>query len=196
MTDLKIPDATIILHNDFLSNPPSVKDVLEQVTFNSDDESKVFVFGRYVNIPRKQVAYGDDGTFYRFSGNQVNAKPWSDVPIIQQLKEQIETKLLQTFNFVLVNYYKDGESVIGLHADDEKDLIKNSIIASYTIGETRDFVVIHNKTKTRYVIPLPHNTMLVMKGKTQKNTKHMLPKRKRVKGPRINFTFRQMVVED
>jgi alkylated DNA repair dioxygenase AlkB len=188
---LDLPGADVQICYNFLASPPSVDDVNSNVVFNSDEESKVFIHGKYIQIPRKQVGYGNDGTFYRFSGNRVDAKPWND--FLEDIELQLEAVLEETFNFVLINLYEDGTRYIGWHSDDEKDLGDGSIIASLTFGATRDFVLKHKVTKKSTKIALPHNTLLIMGGDTQKNYLHSVPKRLRVKEPRINMTWRQMV---
>ena len=42
--------------------------------YNTDEESMVRIGGRFIKIPRKQVAYGDKGTFYRFTGKNYMRK--------------------------------------------------------------------------------------------------------------------------
>lgn len=190
--DLKLPGADVRVCYNFLASPPSVDDVTNNVEFNSDEDSKVFIHCRYVQIPRKQTAYGDTGTFYRFSGNKVDARPWND--FLENIELQLEAVLEEMFNFVLINLYEDGTRYIGWHSDDEKDLEEGGIIASLTFGAERDFVLKHKVTGKTVKIALPHNTLLIMGGDTQKNYLHSVPKRLRVDKPRINMTWRQMNV--
>jgi alkylated DNA repair dioxygenase AlkB len=39
---------------------------------------------------------------------------------------------------------------------------------------------------------LPHGSLLIMAGKTQKNFKHEVPKEQDISEPRINLTFRRI----
>lgn len=192
--DYKLPGADVKICYDFLTEPPTTWDIFDNVEFDPADKTKVFVHGKWYNIPRRQTAYGDPGTFYRFSGHKSIPKPWTD--FITNIKLQIEAVLETEFNFVLVNWYQDGEHCIGWHSDDEKDLDENHMIVSYTVGETRDFLLRNKRTKEITKISLPHNTLLIMGGDTQKNYQHSVPKRKGVRKPRVNFTFRQMVKAD
>lgn len=189
-TEYKLPGADIKLYPNFLADPPTVQDVIENVEFEPTNKTKVFVHGKWHNIPRRQTAYGDPGTFYRFSGHKSVAKPWTD--FTTDIRLQLEAALETSFNFVLINLYNDGHHCIGAHSDDESDLDPDHMIASYTVGETRDFVLKHKKTKERTTIPLSHNSLLIMAGDTQKNYVHSIPRRKKCKKPRVNFTFRQM----
>lgn len=63
--------------------------------------SKVKVFGKFHEIPRKQVAFGDKGTDYKFSGAVVAAREWD--PVVEALKNRLNESINQRFNFVLVN---------------------------------------------------------------------------------------------
>ena len=48
------------------------------------------------------------------------------------LKNEVEKMAQTTFNCVLLNYYRDGKDSMGWHADDEKELGINPIIADRT----------------------------------------------------------------
>ena len=189
--EYKLPGASVKLCTEFLAEPPTVWDVVDNIQFDPAEKTRVFVHGKWYKIPRMQSSYGDPGTFYRFSGHKSEPKPWND--FLTQIKLQIEGVLETEFNFVLVNMYNDGEHCIGWHSDDEKDLDNDHVIASYTIGAERDFILKNKRTKETTTISLPHNSLLTMGGDTQKNYLHSVPKRKGCKEPRVNFTFRQMV---
>lgn len=63
--------------------------------------ARVKVFGRYHQIPRQQVAFGNDGVSYKFSGTVVPAQPWPQ-PLLE-LKKKISSARGVDYNFVLVN---------------------------------------------------------------------------------------------
>jgi len=67
------------------------------------------------------------------------------------------------------------------------------VIASVSLGATRDFVLRH-RTRPELVqsISLAHGSLLVMEGETQMHWRHCVPRRKRVSTPRINLTFRHV----
>ena len=163
-----------------------------------ENESKVQVFGKWHNVPRKQASYGDDGLKYRFSGRTVSAKPWTR--FLKELRDVLASKVGTNFNFVLVNRYKDGSDHIGEHKDDEQELVSRSPIASLSFGEARDFVFRHQdsrgangiKTIAPVKLNLQSGSILLMKYPTNSYWYHSLPVRKKCLGPRINLTFRQM----
>lgn len=98
-----------------------------------------------------------------------------------------------SFNSCLLNLYHNGEEGMAWHSDDERSLGKNTTIASLSFGAERKFCFKHKITKTTVSIMLGNGSLLVMKGATQTNWLHSLPKTKKVSSPRINLTFRNIV---
>ena len=164
--------------------------IKNEVTFLSDEKSAIFIMGKKVNIPRKQCAYGDAGTNYTFSGISVKGNTWEDAPNLKKIKDIIHKKLNIPVNYVLVNLYEDGNEYIGWHSDDEKDIDQNHPIVSLSFGSERSFLLRDKRTKDTYEKVLENNSCILMKPPCQKLYKHSLPKRKKVKLPRINLTFR------
>lgn len=79
---------------------------------------------------------------------------------------------------------------MGWHSDNEKSLGIEPIIASLSIGSDREMLFKHKKTKIIKKILLESRSLLIMKGNTQEQYLHSIPKRKNILAPRINFTFR------
>ena len=174
-----------------------------KLVFLTGREAQVKVFNKWVDIPRQHAAYGDDGLEYTFSHNRMKAKPWSELPLLLKIKEDVE-KVLDgkfEFNFVLVNFYEDGTKYMGEHRDDEEELVREAPIASVSLGQERDFVFKHKDAKNCKVLNegrqplkmvLQNGSLLVMCHPTNSYWLHSLPKRKTVIGARINLTFRVM----
>jgi DNA oxidative demethylase len=171
--------------------------------YNSDEDSKIILYGKSIKIPREQVAYGDVGVFYTFSGNKVTPRCWNSDECGRKLlliKNKIEQYTGESFNFVLVNRYRDGNSYIGFHSDDEKDLDKTSSIIGVSLGCERDFLF---KPKKSFVpknilstisINLSHGSLTQIKSPTNEYWQHSIPKRTNSKKPRISLTFRCMKI--
>jgi alkylated DNA repair dioxygenase AlkB len=53
------------------------------------------------------------------------------------IKEKIELVAGVKFSSVLLNRYRDGKDYVSWHADDEKELGKNPVIASVNFGASR-----------------------------------------------------------
>ncbi|XP_041058002.1 DNA oxidative demethylase ALKBH2 [Carcharodon carcharias] len=172
---------------------------LEKVLeYFSGEQTKVQVFGKWHNIPRKQVTYGDLGLTYTYSGVTLAPKPW--LPVLEMIRDRVTQATGHTFNFVLINRYKDGSDHMGEHRDDEKELEPLSPIASVSFGACRDFIFRHRdsrgKSATRHLEPvkllLGHGSLLMMNYPTNIHWYHSLPVRKKVLMPRVNLTFRKV----
>ncbi|XP_060926745.1 DNA oxidative demethylase ALKBH2 isoform X2 [Limanda limanda] len=170
----------------------------EEVEYSTGEEAKVHVFGKLYNIPRKQATHGDAGLTYTYSGVKRSACPWT--PTLESIRDAVTKTTGQTFNFVLVNRYKDGQDHMGEHRDDEKELDPLCPIASVSLGAARDFIFRHRdargKQSSRQIEPvkleLTHGSLLLMNPPTNTFWYHSLPVRKRVLLPRINLTFRRI----
>jgi len=70
-----------------------------------------------------------------------------------------------------------------------ESLEPNSTIASLSRTKFK-----HKQTKQTISLVLEHGSLLIMKGDTQTNSLHSLPKSKKITGSRINLTFRTMSI--
>ena len=121
----------------------------------------------------------------------MNPLAWT--PTLQKIREQVNGLAAVQFNSALLNLYRDGNDKVDWHADDEKELGENPVIASVNFGETRDFILRRNDDPSKKItIPLGHGTLLVMRGGVQRFWQHSVPKRRKVRGSRFNLTFRRI----
>ncbi|XP_071501292.1 DNA oxidative demethylase ALKBH2-like [Diadema antillarum] len=172
----------------------------ESLAYFTGDLARIQVYGKWHDIRRKQVAHGDSGVTYKYSGVTVPAKPWT--PLLSTIRDRIQEVTGHKFNFVLINRYADGSDYMGEHRDDEKDLVATSPIASLSLGQHRDFVFRHCEARgshaKRNIAPvkleLEHGSLLVMNYPTNVYWYHSLPVRKRALHVRINMTFRDIHV--
>ncbi|HKJ49240.1 MAG TPA: alpha-ketoglutarate-dependent dioxygenase AlkB [Christiangramia sp.] len=152
---------------------------------------KIKLFGREIYQPRLTALFGQPGKNYTYSGLEMIPEPFTKE--LQEIKDQCEKLTLSSFNVCLANLYRDGKDSMGWHSDDEKELGKEPIIASVSLGAERIFHLKHKKDKTaRHKIRLQHGSLLVMRGTTQEFWKHQLPKTKQTLNPRVNLTFRKI----
>ena len=148
------------------------------------------MYGKTLPFPRLTDWYGDPKRTYSFSGLTLQPNEWTSE--LQEIKDQVESKVDARFNSVLLNRYRDGNDSISWHQDDEKDLGENPIIASVNFGETRRFQLRHIQTREKLTIELSHGSLLVMLGKLNHYRQHQVPKTKKTVGERINLTFRNI----
>ncbi|XP_069669187.1 DNA oxidative demethylase ALKBH2-like isoform X2 [Periplaneta americana] len=118
-----------------------------EVKYFSGDLARVYVYGRWHPIPRQQVAFGDSGLSYKFSGNTVPAMAWP--PALLHVRKILNELTGYDFNFVLVNRYRDGKDHIAEHRDDERELDPLVPIASLSLGQARDFIFKHRDARKR-----------------------------------------------
>jgi len=155
----------------------------------------VTLFGKTHVTTRQIVWMGADDASYRYSGEVRRAIPWSNTVVT--VKQYVEQALLKVgisanFNSCLLNYYPSGADGMGYHADDEKELGNQPIIASLSLGATRKFVFKHKKTQDKVELYLESGQLIVMHGNTQTFWKHTITKTKTVAAGRISLTFRQL----
>jgi len=155
------------------------------------DNEEVIIFGKHIITKRKVAWYGDSNNIYAYSNTTKRALAWTEE--LADLKQIVHELAGTKFNSCLLNLYHKGSEGMGWHSDDEESMGKNNAIASLSFGAERKLLFKHKQTKQTVSIILEHGSMLVMKGATQMNWLHSLPKSKKVTGPRINLTFRTIV---
>jgi alkylated DNA repair dioxygenase AlkB len=190
--NLELPNATFLYFHNFITkeDADTYFEILEKETKWQHDAIKIF--GKEILQPRLTALYGNEGKPYGYSNIVMQPQPFT--PLLTFLKEKIETAILYKFTTVLLNYYRNEKDSNGWHADNEKELGRDPVIASLSFGEDRIFQIKHNSDKNiKKNIVLQHGSLLIMKEGSQIHYKHQLPKSSSVKGPRINLTFRKII---
>ncbi len=187
--DLEAPDANLRIYRGFLTPDLAQKYYAELHSGVPWQQDQITLYGKEHPLPRLHCWYGDLGLAYKWSGVQMNPVPWS--PSLLEIRKLLESETGNTFNSLLANLYRSGKDTVGWHSDDEPELGPEPVIASLSLGATRDFVLRHKllpKT-TQVKIPLASGDLFVMSGITQHYWQHALPRRA-FAGARINLTFR------
>ncbi|CAA2987960.1 DNA oxidative demethylase ALKBH2 [Olea europaea subsp. europaea] len=148
-----------------------------------------------------------------YSGYQPHAYSWDEFPPLKEILDLVHKALPGSkFNSLLLNRYKGGNDHVGWHADDEKLYGLTPEIASVSFGCERDFFLKKKPSKTVHAkenggdppgkrtkknndsdqrsFVLKHGSLLVMRGYTQRDWVHSVPKRVKAAAVRINLTFR------
>ena len=159
--------------------------LIQNIQWENDD---LVFFGKHVTTKRKVAWYGDSEYVYTYSNSTKRALAWTKE--LCALKQIVEKYAETKFNSCLLNLYHNGNEGMGWHSDDEESLGKNNTIASLSFGAERKFSFKHKRTKQIVSLVLEHGSLLVMKGATQSNWLHSLPKSKNIMQPRISLTFR------
>jgi len=188
---LELPDSEIVYYPHFFEEAQAnaiFNELLATIPWQQDD---IKVFGKTHPQPRLTALFGNQGKTLTYSNLTMQPHPWT--PLLQKIKTEVENLCKTEFTTVLLNLYRDGKDSNGWHADDEKELGINPIIASVSLGAARYF---HLKHKTKkdcsQKLLLENGSLLLMKGTTQHFWKHQIPKTAKPIGPRINLTFRTL----
>ena len=151
------------------------------------------IAGRVIPIPRLQCWMGDPGANYAYSGVNLKRHEWSK--IVLEIKAMAEALTSSKLNSVLINCYRDGQDSVSWHADDEKELGDDPVIASFSFGAVRKFQIKPKETldKRRYMFNLDHGSVITMTNGFQKHWLHQVPKEPKIDSMRINLTFRNIL---
>ncbi|GAA0414837.1 alpha-ketoglutarate-dependent dioxygenase AlkB [Cocleimonas flava] len=163
-------------------------DLLQNIAWKNDE---VVIHGKHIITDRKIAWYGDNPYSYTYSNTTKQAHVWTAE--LLQLKQIVEKHSNAVFNSCLLNLYHTGAEGLSWHSDNEKELGKNSVIASLSLGAKRKFSFKHKQSRETVSLELEEGSLLLMKGETQQHWLHSLPKTTKVHEPRINLTFRQML---
>src|SRR5262249_30129881 len=131
------------------------------------------------------------GIVYQYSGVTHQGLEWT--PELLEVKRGVEAIAETPFNSLLVNLYRDGRDSLSYHADNERELGPNPVVASVSLGAVRKFVLQHAGSKETLSFLLAPGSLLIMGGTCQHYWRHAVPKTKAVVGERINLTFRRIL---
>lgn len=187
--NLNLKDAEVSYYPNFFNQNKAdnyLKNLLNNIKWKQDT---ITVYGKTHLQPRLTAFYANNNHTYKYSNIVMQPNVFEDN--LLEIKNAIEAELKIKFTCCLANLYRDGNDSNGWHADNEKELGNNPIIASVSFGSERIF---HLKNKTDKTLKtkliLQHGSLLLMQGATQDNWLHQIPKTKKDIGKRINLTFR------
>ena len=188
---LKLFEADVEYLSDFIESDTGwylYQQLLQQTEWQQD---RLTVYGKQYLAPRLSCWFGESWMNYSYSNHTMTASPLT--PLLTDIKLRVEKQSGDSFNSVLVNYYRDGQDSNGWHSDDEPELGDKPIIASVSLGAVRDFHLRHKSDRSlKHTMPLEHGSLLMMRGSTQSCWQHHIPKRAKA-GGRINLTFRTLI---
>lgn len=186
------------------------KKLFEQLDSDAMYPARGTLFG--YEIPRDSTTFWRGGEVQTYTFGNKKHNPSEKIPSeLEKFYEYIESlydnppenavRAKTVFNFAVVNRYTSSCDSISGHADDEKEIIPDSEIASLSLGATRDFVITNKPAPWRKWLHKPvkmaleNGDIIIMGGEFQKHFYHSVPKcRDKDKGAkRINITLRQFV---
>lgn len=157
-------------------------------------QHSITMFGRLLAEPRLSAWMADSGLSYLYSGVERTPKAW--VKPIDDMRRAVIDLCGASMNSVLCNLYRTGQDSMGWHADNEPELGPQPTIASVSLGGTRRFRIRRTDQPVESIgIDLRHGDLLLMRGPSQKQWQHCVPKTRRPVAPRINLTFRSIICD-
>jgi alkylated DNA repair dioxygenase AlkB len=186
---LDLPDCDILYVEQFFS----IEESHQLFTRLNNDivwqQDNITLFGKTHLQPRLTALMAENENAYTYSN--ITMYPREFAASVKIIKDKVEAFTHQKFTTCLANLYRNGQDSNGWHADNEKELAKQPIIASVSFGASRFFHLKHKKDKVlKQKIELKSGSLLLMQGETQDNYLHQIAKTKKEVGPRINLTFR------
>ncbi|SMG52251.1 alpha-ketoglutarate-dependent dioxygenase AlkB family protein [Arenibacter troitsensis] len=186
---LQLPDSDIVYYPNFLGAKEAdhyFKSINATTPWQQDD---ITVFGKTYPQPRLTALFGENSNPYSYSN--ITMHPHAFTAELLELRNKLQMEIGVHFTSCLLNLYRNGKDSNGWHADDEKALGKNPIIASISLGQERYFHLKHKlKKDLKQKLLLEHGSLLLMKGETQHCWYHQIPKTSKTIQERINITFR------
>ncbi|XP_048324864.1 DNA oxidative demethylase ALKBH2 isoform X2 [Ziziphus jujuba] len=193
-----------------LTNPyPNPNEIPKSQTVDLGNGSQIVYSPRF-------LSFEDSWKWFEYLNNEI---PWT-TPTLRVFGRsclQVHKALPgSSFNSLLLNRYKSGNEYVGWHSDDEKLYGSTPEIATVSFGCDRDFLLKKKKHKNssqerindeepvtkrlkksshvdQHSFNLKHGSLLVMKGYTQRDWLHSLPKRAKAEATRISLTFRHVL---
>lgn len=150
------------------------------------------MYDKMILTPRLTAWYRDSIESNESDNNKKKTNHWT--PELLFLKEKIEKEFGYRFNGVLLNLYQNNNDSVAWHRDKESKYGKRPVIASVSLGQTRNFdfrKMDHHQSK--YSLPLTHGSLLIMKGNLQEYWEHRIAKSTTPMKERINLTFRFLI---
>lgn len=186
---LDLPNCDISYYPNFINSEQAnkyFKIFRSSIPWQADE---IKVFGKVYPQPRLTALFANNEKPYSYAN--ITMLPHVFTKELLDIKQQIEKQVAIGFTSCLLNLYRDGKDSNGWHADNEKELGKNPVIASISLGQERFFHLKHRIQKElKHKMLLQHGSLLLMQGETQHHWLHQIPKTAKPIGERINLTFR------
>jgi len=167
--------------------------LLERICSEADFRQNYYKYmGKTGPRPRLEAWYGT-WNYPNSRGTVLKAAPMPGY--LQAMIDKIREAGFGNYNAVLINRYRDGRDYISPHSDDDYG-DPEPIIPSLTLGAARPFRLAKiisgsklDKSTTADFLP-GHGDLIVMRGKTNAEWQHWVPKTAKRVGERVNLTFR------
>jgi alkylated DNA repair dioxygenase AlkB len=182
-------DNTAFLDKGLFLNKELLEKCIIDIEPQLEEKPEIIIFGKKCKQQRNIGFFSDKSIGYKYSKKMMESKPLTKS--MSELLTIINNIIGAEFNGILVNKYMDGNDYIGAHSDDETGLDALGVI-SISYGAERIFRIRKKETKQHICDEITtHCSILHMGGNFQKLYTHEIPIQKKIKEPRISFTFRK-----
>ena len=157
------------------------------------EQRKVKVFGKYFDEPRLTAMFSDNKLEQKYVYSKSERTSLPMTPTLIELQKLVEERTKIHFDFVFLNFYRNGNDKVGWHSD-LKGGLDPSNVASLSFGGERVFKFRDKKTKkVIWKETLKNGSLVWMKNGCQEEYEHEVPKSTKIVKPRINLTFRKFL---
>ena len=182
-------EGTSFLDKGNFTNKELLENCVRDIEQQLEERPEIVIFGKKCQQQRNVGFFSNESIGYKYSKKMMDSKPLSQS--MSELLLTINMIIGAEFNGILVNKYMDGNDYISAHSDDEAGLDSVGVV-SISYGCERIFRIRNKETKEIVCNELTtHCSILHMGGNFQKLYTHEIPIQKKIKEPRISFTFRK-----
>ena len=182
-------DETAFLDKGSFTNIELLEKCIMDIEPQLEEKPEIIIFGKKCRQQRNVGFFSDKSNGYKYSNKIMESKPLTKS--MSNLLDIVNIIFSTQFNGILVNKYMNGNDYIGAHSDDETGLESIGVI-SISYGAQRIFRIRKKETKQHICDELTtHCSIIHMGGNFQKLYTHEIPIQKKIKEPRISFTFRK-----
>jgi len=182
-------DGTAFLDKAIFINKELLEKCIIDIEPQLEERPEIIIFGKKCKQQRNVGFFSNESIGYKYSKKMMVSKPLSK--FMSELLHIVNKETCAEFNGILINKYMDGNDYISAHSDDETGLDSVGVV-SISYGSERIFRVRNKETKEIICDELTtHCSILHMGGNFQKLYTHEIPIQKKIKEPRISFTFRK-----
>ncbi len=149
-TPLSLPGAKLRYFESFFNKNEAdnyFSQILDTTVWQQD---KIKVYGKTYMQPRLTALYANNTIPYSYSG--IKMYPEKMTHLLSEIQNRIHKVSNTIFTTVLINQYRDGNDSNGWHADNEKELGKDPVIASVSFGAERLFHMKHRHEAHREIV--------------------------------------------
>ncbi|MGE3635023.1 MAG: alpha-ketoglutarate-dependent dioxygenase AlkB, partial [Sandaracinaceae bacterium] len=114
-------------------------------------------------------------------------------PELEAVRVKVAERIGLGFNNCLLNYYPDGRSRMGFHADAEAGIVPGTGVAIVSLGAQRNLRFRRtDRLDERLDYVLEPGSLVFMEPEVQRVWQHALP-RSSARAPRVSLTFRVLI---